>query len=165
MNSYQPDFQRAVSHSAPGSREDFLEKSDLSTTKFKGRVILGIGEQRISNADSESESSSESTQKNPYLEYRKSMKQLSKSSMAGAKVVSEQQTESELEPPNRTFDTDSNNSSFDGNNKRDPEPVQIRNRLTVSRRPVIQKSRAASNNIIKVSSFDHDSETDSPQAK
>lgn len=54
-------MQRAVSHSAPGSREEYLEAVDLSATKFKGRVILGIGEKRISLDDSESSSNSETS--------------------------------------------------------------------------------------------------------
>ena len=80
--------------------------------------------------------------------------------MTGVKV-NELPSEGES-PPNKTFDTESNDSSFDGKNKRDSEPVQTRNRLTINRRPVIQKSKAPPNNIIKVSSFDHDSENESP---
>ena len=79
----QLQMQRAVSHSAPGSREEYLEAVDLSTTKFKGRVILGIGEKRISHDDSESSSNSEKSHQNPYMEYRLTMKAKSKSSQNG----------------------------------------------------------------------------------
>ena len=74
-----------------------MEKVDLSTTKFKGRVILGIGERRISRATSESESSSDTNTVNPYIEYRQSMKVISKSPNSGpiAKENSEKQVDSD----------------------------------------------------------------------
>ena len=99
-----------------------MEAVDLSTTKFKGRVILGIGEKRISHDDSESSSNSEKSHQNPYMEYRMTMKAKSKSSQNGpsAKESGELLIADQEPKKENTYDTDSNDS-IDGKNRRDKE--------------------------------------------